>query len=120
MTAFVTFSPRCCSAASRIFCRIIAEISGGEYILPSISTRASPLPASTTLYGTIFCSSVTSPYLRPMKRLIEKTVFSGFVTAWRLATWPTSRSPVPSRTPRRTGVVRLPSGLVMTVGCRPP
>ena len=30
MTAFVTFSPRCCSAASLIFCRIIAEISGGE------------------------------------------------------------------------------------------
>ena len=28
-----------------------------------------------------------------MKRLIEKTVFSGFVTACRLATWPTSRSP---------------------------
>ena len=28
-----------------------------------------------------------------MKRLIEKTVFSGLVTAWRLATWPTSRSP---------------------------
>ena len=29
-----------------------------------------------------------------MKRLIEKTVFSGLVTACRLATWPTSRSPV--------------------------
>ncbi len=29
-----------------------------------------------------------------MNRLIEKTVFSGLVTAWRLATWPTSRSPV--------------------------
>ena len=28
-----------------------------------------------------------------MKRLIEKIVFSGLVTAWRLATWPTSRSP---------------------------
>ena len=28
-----------------------------------------------------------------MKRLIEKTVFSGLVTACRLATWPTSRSP---------------------------
>ncbi len=29
-----------------------------------------------------------------MKRLIENTVFSGLVTAWRLATWPTRRSPV--------------------------
>ena len=28
-----------------------------------------------------------------MKRLMEKTVFSGLVMAWRLATWPTSRSP---------------------------
>ena len=28
-----------------------------------------------------------------MKRLMEKTVFCGLVTAWRLATWPTSRSP---------------------------
>jgi hypothetical protein len=28
-----------------------------------------------------------------MNRLMENTVFSGFVTAWRLATWPTSRSP---------------------------
>jgi hypothetical protein len=28
-----------------------------------------------------------------MKRLMEKTVFVGLVTAWRLATVPTSRSP---------------------------
>ncbi len=28
-----------------------------------------------------------------MNRLIEKIVFSGLVTACRLATWPTSRSP---------------------------
>jgi hypothetical protein len=28
-----------------------------------------------------------------MNRLIEKMVFSGFVTAWRFATWPTSLSP---------------------------
>ena len=31
ITACVTFSPRYCSAASFIFCKIIAEISGGEY-----------------------------------------------------------------------------------------
>jgi hypothetical protein len=29
-----------------------------------------------------------------MNRLMEKIVFSGFVTAWRFATWPTSLSPV--------------------------
>jgi hypothetical protein len=29
-----------------------------------------------------------------MKRLMEKIVFSGFTTAWRLAGAPTSRSPV--------------------------
>ena len=29
-----------------------------------------------------------------MKRLMLKIVFSGFVIAWRFATWPTSRSPL--------------------------
>ena len=48
-----------------------------------------------------------------MKRLIEKTVFSGFVTACRLATWPTSRSPFLEKATTE-GVVRLPSGLVRT------
>ncbi len=38
-------------------------------------------------------SSDTSADLRPMKRLMEKMVFSGFVTAWRLAGVPTSRCP---------------------------
>src|SRR6266850_8007110 len=53
-----------------------------------------------------------------MKRLIEKIVFSGFVTAWRLATWPTSRSPsfVNATT---DGVVRPPSELGITVGESP-
>ncbi len=70
------------------------------------------------MYGTIFCSSETSAYLRPMKRLIEKTVFSGFVTAWRLATWPTRRSPsLPKAT--TDGVVRPPSELAMTFGSPP-
>jgi hypothetical protein len=43
-----------------------------------------------------------------MKRLIEKTVFSGFVMDWRLATWPTNTSPslVNATT---DGVIRLPS-----------
>ena len=68
--------------------------------------------------GTIFISSLTSSYLRPMNRLIENTVFSGFVTACRLATWPTSRSPDLVK-PTTDGVIRLPSGLVMTTGSPP-
>ena len=53
-----------------------------------------------------------------MKRLIEYTVFSGFVTAWRFATWPTSRSPVFVK-PTTEGVVRPPSWFGMTTGCPP-
>src|SRR5687767_9612066 len=53
-----------------------------------------------------------------MNRLIEKMVFSGLVTAWRLATCPTSRSPVLVK-PTTDGVIRLPSGLVMTTGSPP-
>ena len=53
-----------------------------------------------------------------MKRLIEYTVFSGFVTAWRFATWPTSRSPVLVK-PTTEGVVRPPSWFGMTTGCPP-
>ncbi len=45
------------------------------------------------MYGTRDASLETSSNFRPMNRLIENTVFSGLVTAWRLATWPTSRSP---------------------------
>src|SRR5215218_4373971 len=53
-----------------------------------------------------------------MNRLIEKMVFLGFVTAWRLATWPTRRSPslVKATT---DGVVRPPSALGMTTGSPP-
>src|ERR1700733_9936031 len=53
-----------------------------------------------------------------MKRLIEKTVFCRLVTAWRLATVPTSRSPdcVNATT---DGVVRPPSAFSITVGSPP-
>src|SRR3954463_13384197 len=94
MTAASTLSPRYASASALSFCRIIAEISGGEYCLPPASTRASPPEPETTLYGTIDSSSRTSASLRPMKRLMEKTVLVGLVTAWRLATVPTRRSPL--------------------------
>src|ERR1035441_914673 len=51
-----------------------------------------------------------------MNRLMEKTVFSGLVMAWRLATWPTNRSPLFVK-PTTDGVVRVPSWFAMTVGC---
>src|SRR5258705_4687271 len=53
-----------------------------------------------------------------MKRLNETTGFSGFVTACRLATWPTRISPsfVKATT---EGVRRLPSWLGMTTGVPP-
>src|SRR5215469_10565852 len=53
-----------------------------------------------------------------MKRLMEYTVFSGLVTAWRLATWPTRRSPVLVMA-TTDGVVRVPSWLGMTTGSPP-
>src|SRR5689334_3310711 len=53
-----------------------------------------------------------------MKRLMEKTVFCGLVTAWRLATVPTSRSPEGANATTE-GVVRPPSAFSMTVGSPP-
>ena len=63
-------------------------------------------------------SSLTSPNFRPMKRLIENTVFSGFVTCCRRAGAPTSRWPsfVNATT---DGVVRPPSAFGITVGSPP-
>ena len=41
MTASVTFSPRYASASALSFCRIIALISGGVYVLsPTLTTDA--------------------------------------------------------------------------------
>ena len=53
-----------------------------------------------------------------MNRLIENTVFSGFVMAWRLATWPTRISPSFAKA-TTDGVRRLPSRFGMTVGVPP-
>ena len=80
--------------------------------MPSILTRASSLGPLTTLKGTILISSLTSDIRRPIKRLMEYTVFSGLVIDWRLATWPTSRPPSLAK-PTTDGVVRPPSELVM-------
>src|ERR1039457_226808 len=53
-----------------------------------------------------------------MKRLIEKTVFCGLVTAWRLAIVPTRRSPEEVNA-TTDGVVLPPSAFSMTVGSPP-
>jgi hypothetical protein len=60
-------------------------------------------------------SLATSSYFRPMNRLIEKIVFSGLVTACRLATWPTRRSPSFANA-TTDGVSREPSWLTITAG----
>src|SRR5437762_7628775 len=53
-----------------------------------------------------------------MNRLIEYTVFSGFVTACRFATCPTNLSPVFVMATTE-GVVRAPSWLGITTGSPP-
>src|SRR6476646_12273209 len=51
----------------------------------------------------------------PMWRFTERIVRSGLVIAWRLATSPTSTSPV-FENATTDGVVRFPSALGMTTG----
>src|SRR5438445_8492192 len=53
-----------------------------------------------------------------MRRLTAKIVRSGLVTAWRLAGWPTRRSPS-SVNATIDGVVRMPSAFSMTFGVLP-
>ena len=55
---------------------------------------------------------------RPIRRLMAKNVRSGLVTPWRLAGWPTSRSPS-SVNATMEGVVRDPSEFSMTLGVAP-
>jgi hypothetical protein len=50
--------------------------------------------------------------------LTAKKVFSGLVTAWRFAGWPTRRSPS-SVNATIDGVVRAPSAFSMTLGVAP-
>src|SRR6188768_1158563 len=64
-----------------------------------------------------FCV-IGSSKVRPMRRLIAKNVRSGLVTAWRLAGWPTRRSPS-SVIATIDGVVRAPSEFSMTLGVEP-
>src|SRR4029077_9845562 len=53
-----------------------------------------------------------------MRRLTAKIVRSGLVTAWRLAAWPTRRSPA-SVNATIDGVVRAPSLFSMTLALLP-
>src|SRR5687768_12187012 len=122
MTASVTFSPRYASASLFSFWRIMALISGGLNVLslPSLTTMLSDFGSLITSYGTrplLRCTSGSSKR-RPMKRLMLKMVFSGLVMACRLATWPTSRSPLLANA-TTDGVMRPPSALVMTWGSPP-
>ena len=48
-----------------------------------------------------------SVYLRPIRRLVAKRVFSGLTTAWRLADIPTRRSPSCAKA-TTDGVVLVP------------
>src|SRR3569833_2886362 len=59
-----------------------------------------------------------SSKLRPIRRLMAKKVLAGLVTAWRLAGWPTRRSPS-SWMATTDGVVRAPSAFSITLGCLP-
>src|SRR5919106_2078241 len=80
----------------------------------------SDLGSFLTSYGTSSFERCTSgsSHRRPMKRLMLKIVFSGLVIAWRLATWPTSRSPLFAKA-TTDGVMRAPSAFVMTCGSPP-
>src|SRR5260221_612044 len=63
-------------------------------------------------------STTGSAYCRPIRRLMAKRVLVGLVTAWRLAGWPTRRSPS-SRKATTEGVVRAPSAFSITLGVLP-
>ena len=115
ITALVTVSPRWRSAVSFIFLSTAALIWEGAFFSPRTSTQASPLSARTILYGTMSTSLRTtgSSNRRPISRLTAKTVFSGLVTAWRLAGMPTRVSPS-SVNATMDGVVRMPSSFSIT------
>lgn len=96
ITASVTCSPRYASASRLIFMSTRAEISCGLYFFPSMSIDQ----------------------VEPISRLTERIVRSGLVTACRLATSPTSTSPLRAKATIE-GVVRDPSALAITVGSPP-
>ena len=70
------------------------------------------------LRGVVLAVDVTFQLASPMWRFTERIVRSTFVTAWRLATSPTSTSPFLANA-TTLGVVREPSALAMTSGSPP-
>src|SRR5690349_2066404 len=62
--------------------------------------------------------TTSSSNLRPMRRLMAKSVLCGLVTAWRLAGWPTRTSPSLLKATIE-GVVRSPSLFSITRGLPP-
>ena len=119
ITAWVTVSPKKDSASSFSFRSTKLEIWLGEYSSPCTFTHASPFFAPISSKGTKSAKSLVDLSLkrRPISRLIANNVFSGFVTACRLAGWPTSRSP--SAKAIIEGVVRAPSAFSITRGSDP-
>ena len=97
-----------------------AEISGGASFFTLASTQASPLSALAIVYGTILMSRCTtsSSNRRPISRFMAYRVLVGFVTAWRLADWPT-RTWSSLLNATIDGVVRSPSLFSMTLGTPP-
>ena len=96
---------------------VVAVIEGGEPVVITNPEggRLTPSVVAFTKSGERLVGQVAK---RQAVTNPENTVFSGFVTACRLATWPTRRSPdlVKATT---DGVNRPPSGLVMTTGSPP-
>ena len=117
MMASVTFSPSLASASAFSFWRIMALTSSGRKSLSPILTRTPPLGADFISNGTVPLSFWTagSAKVWPMKRLMPKIVFLGLVTAWRLASRPTKRSPV-FEIATIEGVVRAPSAFSRIFG----
>src|SRR5215475_912060 len=97
-----------------------ALICDGAYFLLRLSTQASPFSPVMILYGTRSMSLLTIGSLnrRPISRLIAKKVFSGLVTDWRFAAWPTRRSP-DSVNATLDGVVRALSLFSMSLALLP-
>ena len=120
ITASLTGSPRKSCAVSRIFASTEAEISCGGQSLSPTFTQASPLLAWAIAKGATAAKRFTSSESkrRPIRRFTAKIVLPGFVTACRLATWPTSFSPC-SVNATIDGVVRAPSEFAMTCGASP-
>ena len=119
ITACVTVSPKKASASSFNLRNTKLEIWLGENSSPCTFTQASPFFAPISSNGTRSAKSLVDLSLnrRPISRLIANKVFSGLVTACRLAGCPTRRSP--SAKAIIDGVVRAPSAFSITRGSDP-